>query len=164
MAAYLDIAGLKLISDMPSSYIDLLDQTEPGWIAAMLDQESATLDTRLCKRYQTPFIEPYPVAVKGWLAHVATLRCWKKRGVNPADEQFREFKDAAERAQSEVQQAADSNTGLFDLPLRVNDPKSPSAISKGAPLVASEQSPYVWTTQQAEIGHQEDQSGTGYWP
>ena len=54
----------------------------------------------------------------------------------------------AERAREQMKEAADSEIGLYDLPL-LNDVTT-DGISKGGPLGYSEQSPYSWTDEQAD--------------
>lgn len=157
--AYLTVDQFKNLSVMPAEYIDALEQVAPGWVQSQLEYWSAWINSRLRKRYDAPFAEPYPEAVTGWLARIVTVRCWLRRGVDPQDEQFREVKDDATAAQAEIQEAADAVEGLFDLPLRANT--TASGISKGFPRGYSEQSPYVWTDEQGRVGRDEDRAGRG---
>lgn len=142
MAAYLDLATFKLLSIMPASYADEIEALEAGWIETQLNYWSRWIDSRLRKRYAVPFEAPVSEVVTGWLTRIVTLKCYQKRGVDPTDAQFADVKDDAEHAQQEIKEAAESRDGLFDLPLRADDPSS--AITKGAPLGYSEVSPYTW--------------------
>jgi hypothetical protein len=81
-----------------------------------------------------------------------TPHAYLKRGCNPSDAQLVELFKDAEKAEAEIKEAADSETGLFDLPLQ----SGASAISKGGPLSYSETSPYVWSTLQRDTGRGED--------
>ena len=160
MPAYLDIDRYKLLSLMPSSYIDGVEQKHPGWLAAQFDHESARIDAQLRKRYGQlmPFAET-PAVVQGWLARIMDLNTWLKRGVSATDEQFQDYRRRAEDAVKEINSAANSEQGLFDLP--TSGTNSASAPSLGGPRGYSEQSPYVWTDEQAAIGHEEDQQRGG---
>jgi phage gp36-like protein len=120
---------------------------------------SAYIDSRLAKRYAAPFEAPYPIAVTRWLTDLVTLRCWRKRGVVSTDEQMIDYRAAADAAMRELTEAANSNEGLFDLPLRADT--DASGIVRAFPQSYSEQSPYVWYDIQADIGHDEDSAGEG---
>lgn len=159
MPAYLDLDGFKMLSTMPSEYVDEVQARYPGFIQKHLEANSGLIDARLRKRYAAPFAEPYPVAVQLWLARVTTPTVWLRRGVDPNDQQFIDVKDSATAAWEELREAADSNEGLYDLPLRADTDKS--GVSKGGPFGYSEASPYVWTDIQRRTGRYEDASGGG---
>lgn len=155
--AYLNLAEFKLRTVMPSEYVDALEKREPGWVAAQLEQFSAQLDGQLSKRYAVPFAAPYPEVVKRWLSELVTYRCFRKRGWDPADDEAVQSKVDYETAEKQVQEAADSEKGLWDLPLA----NGSSGISKGRPKAYSEASPYVWMDGQAATGRDEDRAGGG---
>lgn len=159
MSAYLTIARFKLLSTIPSVFVDTVETTDPGYTDAQLSYWSDWIDSHLRKRYAAPFASPVPGAVEGWLARIVTPRVWTKRGVDPTDAQYQEVKGEDLEARAEIDRAANSETGLFDLPLRANT--TDSGIVKGFPASYSEQSPYVWTTQQYQRGKSEDESGSG---
>ena len=159
MAAYLTVAAFKDLSVMPGEFVDELQTRYAGFLDAQLAYWSSWIDSKLRKRYAVPFASPYPTAVTGWLARIVTQRAWLRRGVGAQDEQWRTIEQEATDARAEVNEAADSEKGLFDLPLRADT--SESGISKSGPLAYSEQSPYVWTDQQVDVGRQEDQSRRG---
>lgn len=159
MPSYTDITGFRNLTVMPSELVDAVESIAAGWIDAQLAYWSAQIDTRLTKRYNTPFQSPYPVALVGWLVRIVTHRAYLRLGVKTSDEQYESIKQDAQDAWSEIKEAADSNTGLFDLPLRADVDKS--GIRKGGPLYYSEQSPYVWADQQAYLGRAEDENGRG---
>lgn len=148
MPAYLDVAGFKLLSIMPDEDVEALETRYPGWLLSKLTNVSARLDSRLRKRYAVPFESPYPETAKGWLCDLVTLSAYLRRGVDASDAQFQIVLDESKKAEAEILEAADSNTGLFDLPLRSDS--TASGISKGDPLVYSESDPYTWTDVQAE--------------
>lgn len=158
---YLTVDEFKALSVMPSSDLEAIESSSPGWIDTQLEYWSAQIDSRLRKRYAAPFASPYPIAVKGWLARLVTVRLFLKRGVDPSDMQFDVIKLDAEQAAAEIKEASDSNTGLFDLPLRADT--TDTGVSKGGPFSYAEASPYVWTDVQVDAGRYEDSSrrGTG---
>lgn len=149
MTAYLDLAGFKSLTVMPSGDVDAIEAAAPGWILANLTSFSERIDARLRKRYAVPFGAPYPEIVKSWLTRLVTLRAYLRRGVDPADPQFSAIKEDALEAEKELLEAANSETGLFDLPLLATS--STSAIARGAPLGYAESDPYAWTDVQAGL-------------
>ena len=144
---YLDVAGFRARTGMPMADVDLVEQQEPGYIYGRLVAGSAKINAQLEKRYPAPFVEPVPEVVLDWLTDIVTIQVYLKRGVNPSDAQFQVFLDASNTAKEEIAKAANSQTGLFELPLVTN---AGSAISQGGPLGYSEASPYEWTDRQAE--------------
>ncbi len=159
MTAYLDLAGFKDLTVMPSEFSNAIETISPGWIDAQLAYWSMQIDARLSKRYATPFASPYPVALTGWLARIVTVRAWLRRGVDPNDQQFSEVKADADAAWAEIKEAADSNTGLFELPLRADT--NASGVARGGPFGYSEQSPYVGFDIQRDVGRTEDSNRGG---
>lgn len=157
--AYLTIAKFKTLTVMPPSFVDAIETAQPGWLDAQFLYWSDWLNTRLRKRYAVPFTAPAPLAVEGWLARIVTVRAFLRRGVNPTDQQYADIKDDHDKAHDEIKEAAESETGLFDLPLRAD--LDTSGISQGNPLSYSEASPYAWTDVQGQRGRNEDQNGGG---
>jgi hypothetical protein len=149
LAAYLDLNGFKLRSEMPDEDIDLVEQRYPGYIVAKLDEETAWINGRLRKRYAVPFKDPVPTIVLAWLAKIVTPAIYKKRGWNPSSEEDQDILKGAENARAEAKEAADSNEGLFELPLRQDLPGT-TGVQFGGPLGYSEADPYTWTDRQAD--------------
>lgn len=141
---------------MPTEDVDALGTT---WLENALEDASAWIDSRLRKRYAAPFSSPYPRAVLRWVADIVTEQAYLRRGANPLDAQQQQIAAAAERARTEIKEAADGNEGLFDLPLRSDT--TATGISKGGPRSYSEQSPYVWMNAQHSTGRDEDSNGGG---
>lgn len=149
---------------MPSEFVNDIESVQPGWVDAQLGYWSDWIDARLRKRYDAPFSgPPYPGAVTGWLARMVTVRCFLKRGVDPSDAQFAEVKADDVDARAEIKEAADSETGLFDLPLRppAVGAVDGSGVVRGFPRAYSEASPYVGQDVQAAIGRNEDAAHRG---
>lgn len=145
--AFLDFNGFRARTLMPPEDVDAVEAAHAGWILQQLVDGSAYLRSRLDKRYG-PWEAPYPNACGRWLAAMVTVRAYMKRGVNPSDAQFELIKADADLAVAEVKEAADSSTGLFDLPLRQDS--DASGIARGTPLSHSEAGPYEWTDLQLE--------------
>lgn len=159
--AYLTDIEFRQLTLLPVNVIDEVEARTPGWLAAQLQHVSSRMDARLAKRYAAPFtVTPYPDIVQEWLAHIVSWRCYLKRGVNSLDSEATEYKSQHDQALNEIKEAADSNVGLFELPLRQDIPGA-EGVTRGGPVGYSEQSPYVWMDSQAEIGRNEDSSGGG---
>lgn len=161
MAAYLDLPTFKTLTLMPASDVDALESLASGWIGTQLEYYSRWIDSRLRKRYAVPFPDPAPEAVREWLNRIVTMRAFLRRGVDPNDAQFAAIVADRDAALADIKEAADSETGLFELPLL--DASDASDVSKGGPYAYSEQSPYVWTDVQRDAAFDEDsnRSGTG---
>ena len=159
MASYLSVEQFRTESLMPGVQVDALEQEHPGFLLAKLTRRSGAIDARLRKRYAAPFADPVPDKVIEWLLAGVTLAAYLKLGVDPLDAQIADIKAAAQLADEELQEAADSEKGLFDLPLRADT--ADTGISKGAPLGYSEQSPYVHTDMQRSTARSEDERGRG---
>lgn len=156
---YLTVAKFRTLTSLSTLQVDRLEQVAPGWLLAKLTARSRWIDSRLSKRYATPFQAPVPEAVEDWLARLVTLPASLRGGVNQTDEQFAEIKADAETAAEEIKEAASATDGLFDLPLREDNPAS--AISKGVPYIYSERSPTVWTHIQMSRGREERRNRRG---
>jgi len=156
-APYLDVNGFKLRTSMPPDDVDALEAKAQGFLLSRLVVGTSKINARLAKRYATPFTVPVPEIVLGWLTNIVTVEAYRKRGINPSDEQNEQIETDRLEALAELKEAADSENGLFDLPLR--EDLTASGISRGGPLVYSESSPYTWTREQARTGREEDSNG-----
>lgn len=165
MSGYITVDDFRLRALLPTMVLDAIETAEPGWLQAQIDVVSAEIDARLAKRYVTPIPavigQPYPAILGKWVVDLVSLNAWLKRGVSSTDEAFQEYKAKAERAYTEMREAADADQGLFELPYRVTGPSSISTITRGTPRVYSEQSPYVAFDRQARVGRSEDDFGNG---
>ena len=164
VATYLDLDGFKGLTLMPEVFVLHVEKDTPGWITTQLEYWARWIDSRLRKRYASPFAAfdaapPTPASVQGWLARIVTVRVWLKRGIDTDDLQYSTIAADAVTAMAEVLEAADSDEGWFDLPLRTDE--DGSAINRGHPRSYSEQSPFVFTDDQREIGRNEDEAGGG---
>jgi len=156
VAAWLDLAALKARSIMPGADVDALEASEPGFAVKRLTIRQAWIGARLAKRYDLSFpAGDIPEIVLGWLTALVTLDLYLKRGWNPSSEQDALIAKDAETAATEIKEAADSATGLFDLPLRESAPGT-SGVVRGGPFAYSEASPYAWTDGQVDDALSED--------
>jgi hypothetical protein len=86
---------------------------------------------------------PVPEAILRWLTILVSAEVLERHGgVESTEPIFERLMKRVEIAEAELAEAANSQTGLFDLP--VND-DSDTAISSGGPLSYSEAGPYTWT-------------------
>jgi hypothetical protein len=129
------------LSPFDESYCTQLEARRPGHLMALASAISASIDTRLRKRYVVPFVAPYNIKLQLWVADLLTPRAYLSLGVRPTDEQQVSIIEAAKLADAEIKEAADATAGLFDLPLRANT--SDTGIVEPVTLSVSEQSPYT---------------------
>lgn len=157
MPAYLSKAEFQGLTISPARYVDEIEADEAGWTDIQILYWSRWLDSRLAKRYATPFAAPpdTPVAVQGWIERLVTPRVYLKRGIDPTDAQWDAIQQGHTDALAETKEAADSLEGLFELPLKESDAED--GITRGAPLSFTEVSPYTWTTVQRDEAELEDQ-------
>lgn len=159
--ALLTVARFKTLSVMPREDINALETSEPGFVAGQIWLIESEISDRLRKRYVVPFdpASPPPTVIK-WMVIKVTLACYQKRGWNAESAQDQQIFDAAVAADAQILEAANSETGLFELPLRADAPGT-SGASKPAPFGYSEASPYVSHTIQAQRAREEDFNGRG---
>ncbi|HSC88275.1 MAG TPA: hypothetical protein VLC09_13425 [Polyangiaceae bacterium] len=156
--SFLTPAEFKLRATLPREFIVACEQVEPGWLQKQLEMKTAWIVARLEKRYG-PWSPPYPEIAQGWLTSLVTMSVMLRRGFDPEDKQAADFKEEAAAAKSEIAEAANAETGLFELPLRADTTEG--GVSRGGPFGYSEQSPYVAFDQQAAVGRNEDFNGGG---
>lgn len=157
--AYLSLATYRARAGFPGVWVDRVETEAPGWVDIQLEDVSARIDAQLAKRYAVPFASPPPRCVMRWLAALVDPMLLRKRGIDQTDQQYMDIRDLAAEAMKEIEQAANGETGLFDLPARADTAES--GISRGGPLCYSEASPYVWTDVQGDVGRSEDSNRRG---
>lgn len=156
--SYLDRDGLKIaIGGIVGVRAQLVDGTflesgdQAGWQTFVEDRlviNTSEINAKLRKRYAAPFDAPFPKVVTGWLAAITLPDLYEARGWDDSDAGADSVAKAAERARTQMQEAADSEIGLFDLPLRQDTTET--GVSKGGPRGYSEASPYGWLDVQAD--------------
>ena len=144
---YLTVEEFTKLCIMPMSGIDELETSYVDWLDSTLKSYSGLIDARLAKRYATPFQSPYPEQVKQWLVRLVNIRAQLKRGITPSDQQTQLLVDDAALVLTELQEAADAQNGLWDLPLRADT--DTSGITKPKILFRSDATPYDWMRTQA---------------
>lgn len=138
--------SLALYRDRTTIALDNLDfliATYPGHAERRIAINESRLNARLSKRYAVPFGDPAPEIYIGWVVALTDLDLKLKLGFDPSAQQDALTADAAKAALEDVKEAADSNEGLFDLPLR-QDAQGASGITRGGPRAYSDVSPYAW--------------------
>ena len=150
MPSYLFLADFSTRSILPVADTAAVEAARPGFINLRLATWTSKVEARLRKRYAVPFADPVPETVLDWIVTLATPDVFRARGYNPKSEQDQQIQAAADLAWKEVLEAANSEDGLFDLPLLETSP-STSAIVEGGPYGYSERSPYHWTDVEAEV-------------
>lgn len=148
-----EVVDFRTRTIMPEQDVDQLWTSRPGWFEATVASALADITARLRKRYQTPFTaaggaNPRPEIVVMWQTKIVTPEAYRARGYNPQDPTMEWSEKDRDRAYEQIKEAADSETGLYDLPLL--DVSSASGVVKGGPLGYSEASPYSWTDVQLE--------------
>lgn len=154
---YLDLAGFRDATTMPSGEVDRLEARSAGWIQKRCAWWSSYVNDQLKKRYAVPFDTSSPPAtVLRWLVDLVTFDAYRKLGFSPTSAQdVAAIVDPMTRALEQLKEAADSKDGLFELPLR-NDAQDVSGVARGGPLGYSEASPYTWTDLQADAAAAEE--------
>ena len=100
---------------------------------------------------------PVPPVVLGWLTDLLAVDILQKRGSSTQVDRA-PFDAAAAAALADVEKAANSKDGLFDLPLNED---GGSNIKTGGPLMYGETSPFVSADAAQCIAEQEDCAGMG---
>lgn len=108
------------------------------------------------------FFAPTPVLeiVLQWETKILTYEAYRKRGTDWTLPNMVQTKEDRDGALAEIKEAADSDTGLFDLPM--NDASNVSGAKCGGPLFYTETSPYVSADYQEQIGRGEDERSGGW--
>lgn len=153
MPTYLTVAEFRDRTVMAPQDVDLVESKAPGFIDCQIAIKQEMLDARLRKRYSVPFVGTVNEAIKGWLTRIVTPEVMRKRGARADDPMMVQVIDGAAEAVTEIKEAADSQIGLYDLPL--TGTTGVSGIAYGGPRAYAEQSPYTWKKIQAEAARDE---------
>lgn len=157
MSAYLTIATLKTSSIVADEWIDEVELRYPGFITQQIQLTSGWMDGRLRKRYPNAFTVPYADQIVQWCAAIVADKVMRKRGIDETDRQAEQYAEDRKRAEDEIKEAADSENGLWDIPLRSDT--LTTGIVDPVPRSSSQQSPYVWQDEQIATAMNEDLNG-----
>jgi hypothetical protein len=160
LTLYVPLPTFRSLSVIPGVDVDGIESENPGYIEARSGIHQDWLEAVLAKRYAIPFTDPVPGIVKGWIVALVTPEVYGRRGFNPSLAELQPMLDASTRAVAEVKEAANSQTGMFELPLREGGDIAGS-VTKGGPQFYSETSPYVSMTIERCNASREDSSGRG---
>jgi hypothetical protein len=92
---------------------------------------------------------PVPETVLGWLAALVTVDAYDRIGRDPSDPVLQTEKERYDAAVAELKEAADQDTGLFELPVNDGAPAT-SAVDVGGPFFYSEPDAFRWMDRQRE--------------
>jgi hypothetical protein len=170
VSRYLSLERFTELTIMPSPDVSALEALESGWIQRQIDRVGAAINARLIKRYAVPFGDDpaggaavranCPLIIEDWIVAIVTLRAYGKRGFNPSSEMDQiAIVQPAKDAEAQIAEAAKSDSGLFELPLRSTS--TDGGVTKTGVLSYTERSPYVFTDEQQETGREEDRNGEG---
>lgn len=103
-----------------------------------LDIHWSHIKARLVKRYsvESDFQSgDVPEKITEWLVILTDVDVWKCTGGIPEGREDGWADKDRERVDAETKEAANSDDGLFELPLRASDSLGKSAVNKGGPHV-----------------------------
>lgn len=149
--SYATFQQIRRLGVLRPSDIDRIEVQEPGITMERAEAVTATANTRLSKRYRTPFnAQNPPIALAKYVAVMTTYELlFDFRGVNPDSDQKAKAEDAMAFQVSWLKDAVDSKDG--DAELRAAETGlGDSAVNAGGPLGYSEASPYSWMDVQRE--------------
>lgn len=130
--------------------IEYLAEAGPDFCTAQIAIAESRVNDQLSKRYAVPFALANDT-VKGWIASMVALKILTRRGIDPTDILWKTIQDAATIANDEIKQAAQSDTGRFDLP-KANAARKPVIVG------SSDHDPHAWIRRQA-IKTREERGG-----
>ena len=157
--AFLTWQEFRSRTSMPTADVDIVMAQDPTFLPEKLEDVTDEINTMMRKRYSVPFSLPYPRILQRWLCAIVTPEVYEKRGWNPSDQQSQIILQRAEDARKQMKEAADSETGLYELPLRADT--GASGVTRGGPFGYSEASPYVCMDVQRNAADDEDRNGCG---
>lgn len=68
MFPYIDLAGFRIRTVMPSEFVDEFETFSPGWLAQNIQSVSSLINSRLRKRYVTPLGQQAPALLSAGTA------------------------------------------------------------------------------------------------
>jgi hypothetical protein len=95
---------------------------------------------------------PVPETILRWLTSLVTDDVSVRHGINPNDPLAVRIAGRVEQTWKQLEEAANSKEGLWDLPASEDQG---SAVNTGGPQAYAEQSPYTWQYKQAAAASRE---------
>lgn len=155
----LNLAGFRGLCPFPAD-VDLVEESNPGYIERWSAIRQGEIYDRLRKRYAVPFDANNPPAIMlKWLVFTLVLDVLTYRGYNPQSPDALIHQARYDESMAQQKEAADAKDGLFELPL-LNDEKE-QGVSRGGPIFYTESSPFVAADRQECEGRLEDEFGFG---
>lgn len=145
-SSYVTTQRFLLLTIIVEERVAELRDRSPGFLEAILEQVSRTVEDRLRHKYAVPF-PPNHSTIEGWIVAIVQSRVAIKIGVDPSDPMYAEIVRVAQEAHAEIADASNLQSSGWNLPLL--SAQDSSAISKGGPFGYAESSPYTWTDEQA---------------
>lgn len=137
------LAHFQEITVMDPDGVQAVVDRRPQYLEARSDARFNQIMARLRKRYDVAVMSANPPeTVKLWWVALLTKDAYAARGFDPSAKDDEEsILGAAREAEEAIKEAADSEKGLYELPLLQT--LTTSGVSRGAPLAYSEASPYT---------------------
>lgn len=133
------------------------DHAGSNFLTVTIDGHLQWIYSQLSKRYSVPFDEAdAPDVLKVWLTRLTDLDVWLSIYQNPDGAEFDLYQRRAQTTETEVQAAANGESGLFEF---VKNQQT--QVSKGGPISYSVASYQLVQRQQARRARQEEQDDLG---
>lgn len=148
--SYATLQQIRRLGVMRPSDVDRIEQQETGITMERAEAVTSALNSRLSKRYRTPFnvVTPPLCLVKYVAVKTSYELLFDVRGVNPDSDQSAKAEEALARQEEWLTRAVDGEHGDAELRAAEGNLGDP-AVNAGGPLGRSDASPYAWMDSQA---------------
>lgn len=139
MPSPLALVAYRSTTTIPGSLVDRC-ATSGKSVQTWLDIHWSHIKARLVKRYavENDFqAGDVPEKIIEWLVILTDIDVWKCVGGVPEGREDGWADADRKRVEDELKEAANADTGLFELPLKASDALGASAVNKGGPHVVS---------------------------
>lgn len=137
--ADLSFVDLDEYCELPRAYIAEAGQ---AFVNRQISLLRGSIYNRLRRLYSIDsMVQSEPDIIKLWIAALVVLKIYRKRGIDPTDLQFQEFKEQAAFIEQQIDAAANAESGLYDLPLLNSNE---SAKRKIKVLSSNQADPGAW--------------------
>lgn len=167
MADALTEADFRRISLVPPAWVERVqtqlfpsEPGQPSWVLEQCRLKQAWVYSRLDLNYDVQkFGDPVPAIIKQWIAYLVAADLLMLLGDEPNQEDIDRYEKRADQSRADIEAAANSETGLFSLPLKQGT--STDGAQRKTVRYTHTASPYVSLRMQRDRGRAEDESGTG---